>query len=412
MNQLQRLKVNTLEEVLVELNEISKAETRIVELISNNAVDNFFDLWQTLYYELGVLPRDLMILICKLAITLNKYPVGAQLRTITQVSEHSVPEIYLDSETCEQITIEFCKHFRDPSTGSGITPRQLEVIKLILQGLSNREIANKLGVGVDVIGSYASFIHKKLRVTNRSEMLPIISSWLADRVTSREVRLFMLSQIASQQDLSEEHCIDNEYPLNVRDKHGESMQITLKEIDILVLSRIVGGDVCNFFELWEELEYKFKLSPLELMTALVNLEAAIRFHPQLGSMPIAKQWYRSEEIIVLLENFIGPNASLANINLDPESSKRLMEEFSSRYIGTISETGITDREIEIIRLISEGKSDKQIAACLKISVSTVKNHLRNISERMNLYRRMEIGTTAMSWLIDRVSISTEDYVES
>lgn len=51
------------------------------------------------------------------------------------------------------------------------------------------------------------------------------------------------------------------------------------------------------------------------------------------------------------------------------------------------DTGLTRRELEIVRLIDEGLSNKEIANRLHIEVSTVKNHVHNILDKLHLQDR-------------------------
>ena len=50
---------------------------------------------------------------------------------------------------------------------------------------------------------------------------------------------------------------------------------------------------------------------------------------------------------------------------------------------------LTVRELSVLRLVADGLSNKEIAAQLVISVSTVKFHLNNILEKMNVNTRSE-----------------------
>ena len=50
---------------------------------------------------------------------------------------------------------------------------------------------------------------------------------------------------------------------------------------------------------------------------------------------------------------------------------------------------LTDRELEVLRLVALGKSNREIAGDLFISENTVKNHVRNILEKLHLHTRME-----------------------
>ena len=51
------------------------------------------------------------------------------------------------------------------------------------------------------------------------------------------------------------------------------------------------------------------------------------------------------------------------------------------------DTCLTRREAEIVRLIDEGLSNKEIANRLHIEVSTVKNHVHNILDKLHLHNR-------------------------
>jgi two-component system NarL family response regulator len=50
---------------------------------------------------------------------------------------------------------------------------------------------------------------------------------------------------------------------------------------------------------------------------------------------------------------------------------------------------LTERELEVLRLVARGLGNREIAAQLFISENTVKNHVRNILEKLQLHSRME-----------------------
>ena len=51
---------------------------------------------------------------------------------------------------------------------------------------------------------------------------------------------------------------------------------------------------------------------------------------------------------------------------------------------------LTDRELQILKLISEVKKDKGIADLLKISQNTVRFHIKNIKSKLNAKNKMEL----------------------
>jgi DNA-binding NarL/FixJ family response regulator len=57
---------------------------------------------------------------------------------------------------------------------------------------------------------------------------------------------------------------------------------------------------------------------------------------------------------------------------------------------------LTPRELEIVRFIVEGSTNRDIAARLAISEDTVKHHLRSIFDKLGVSNRLELGLFAVS----------------
>ena len=53
------------------------------------------------------------------------------------------------------------------------------------------------------------------------------------------------------------------------------------------------------------------------------------------------------------------------------------------------ECPLTQRELEILRLVAEGLTNKEIAVRLHVEQQTIKNHMHNILERLRLNRRQQ-----------------------
>jgi DNA-binding NarL/FixJ family response regulator len=51
--------------------------------------------------------------------------------------------------------------------------------------------------------------------------------------------------------------------------------------------------------------------------------------------------------------------------------------------------GLTTREVEILKLLATGMANKQIAYRLKISEKTVRNHVSNMYQKLNIYDRSQ-----------------------
>ena len=67
-----------------------------------------------------------------------------------------------------------------------------------------------------------------------------------------------------------------------------------------------------------------------------------------------------------------------------KSSKKELAKADAEY------TALTSREQEILRLIAEGQSTKEIASSLFISPKTVENHRTNIMSKLDLHSTMEL----------------------
>jgi DNA-binding NarL/FixJ family response regulator len=63
--------------------------------------------------------------------------------------------------------------------------------------------------------------------------------------------------------------------------------------------------------------------------------------------------------------------------------------------GQETDHGLTAREIEILQCITEGNSNKDIAAALFISIETVKSHVKHIYKKLNVNNRVEAARIAL-----------------
>jgi len=72
-----------------------------------------------------------------------------------------------------------------------------------------------------------------------------------------------------------------------------------------------------------------------------------------------------------------------------EIARMLVEAFQKKPASVVPGDGLTQRESEILVLLSEGLSNKEIADRVKISYDTVRAHLRHIYEKLHVRGRTE-----------------------
>jgi len=98
---------------------------------------------------------------------------------------------------------------------------------------------------------------------------------------------------------------------------------------------------------------------------------------------------------------------LGKAPLSPLMAAKILREFSSLAEARPEAGGsggrLTQREIEVLELVVEGKTNKEVAETLCLAENTVKNHLRNILAKLHLKNRAQAAAYAVrEGLVDSV----------
>jgi two-component system NarL family response regulator len=80
--------------------------------------------------------------------------------------------------------------------------------------------------------------------------------------------------------------------------------------------------------------------------------------------------------------------------ISPSMASKLLTEFATMIKKgderqQVPAPRLTDRELEVLKLVARGLNNRDVAKELFISENTVKNHIRNILEKLQLHSRME-----------------------
>src|SRR3954462_2081739 len=111
-----------------------------------------------------------------------------------------------------------------------------------------------------------------------------------------------------------------------------------------------------------------------------------------------------------LDDLVGTIRSVAAGTkvLPPQMTSSLFSQIAKEAVeadesAAIESVRMTAREREVVDLIAEGLSNKEIAARLEIAAHTVKSHVRNIMEKLALHTRLQIAAYSYRQEIDSAS---------
>jgi len=89
--------------------------------------------------------------------------------------------------------------------------------------------------------------------------------------------------------------------------------------------------------------------------------------------------------------------------INPSMAAKLLTEFATlakrdeeeQRVEQVPAPKLTDREMQVLKLVARGMNNRDIAKELFISENTVKNHVRNILEKLQIHSRMEAVMVAV-----------------
>jgi len=88
------------------------------------------------------------------------------------------------------------------------------------------------------------------------------------------------------------------------------------------------------------------------------------------------------------------SVSSGQSRISPSMASKLLTEFAAMSKRAderhqLPAVRLTEREMEVLKLVAQGMNNRDIAKELFIAENTVKNHIRNILEKLHLHSRME-----------------------
>jgi DNA-binding NarL/FixJ family response regulator len=165
--------------------------------------------------------------------------------------------------------------------------------------------------------------------------------------------------------------------------------ISIKEPDIVLLD-IVGPEKAGIEEV-KRLLYIFPACKIIVMSGVEDQRYIVQSLLS-GARGFLAKNARPMEIYSSIQDVYNSGASLS-----PQIAKKLIDHLKGN-VGDILANKLTKREIELVNLLKEGLSYKEMAEQLFVSVYTVNHHLKNI------YQKLGVGSK--SQLISRILQNT------
>ncbi|MEP6537953.1 MAG: response regulator transcription factor [Bryobacteraceae bacterium] len=131
---------------------------------------------------------------------------------------------------------------------------------------------------------------------------------------------------------------------------------------------------------------------LSMLDELVYAERALRA----GANGYIMKQEATERVLVAIRRILG-----GDIYVSDRMADRMLHRFvGGNQVGPSSPiTLLTDRELEVFRLIGEGHATRQIAEELHISVKTVESYQAHIKEKLSLKNARELVQRAIQWTV-------------
>jgi DNA-binding NarL/FixJ family response regulator len=90
--------------------------------------------------------------------------------------------------------------------------------------------------------------------------------------------------------------------------------------------------------------------------------------------------------------------------MTPSIASKVLEKFRKQSVSTDEFSNLSDREKEILECLVNGMSYKMIAAECKISIDTVRHHIRNIYDKLHVHSKSEAVIKAMKGKLEQKHI--------
>lgn len=182
-----------------------------------------------------------------------------------------------------------------------------------------------------------------------------------------------------------------------QDAHTAIQAVATAKPDIMIVDISLTGP--DGLDLLKDIRMRYPELPVLILSMHdegIYAERALRA----GAQGYIMKQEATEKVLVALRRILTSEIYI---------SERIANRMLQRYIGSrgtgrpSSVADLTDRELEVFRLIGEGHSTRRIAEELHISVKTVESYQAHIKEKLSLRSARELVQHAIQWSVGEKS---------
>jgi DNA-binding NarL/FixJ family response regulator len=183
------------------------------------------------------------------------------------------------------------------------------------------------------------------------------------------------------------------------DGHETIELVESKEPDVLILD--IAMPKLNGIEVCKRLRRKYPNIKIIILSMYDNQEYIYELFSYGVSGYLLKESVVSDLISAIRAVHNG------DIYLSPSISKKIIDGFLTFKHENVSKNNLTSREREILQLIAEGYSSREIGELLNTSMKTVDAHRNNIMKKLKIHRKSELIKYAIQQGIIQINTKIE-----
>ena len=149
----------------------------------------------------------------------------------------------------------------------------------------------------------------------------------------------------------------------------------------LVLMDVVMNDGSNGLDATERIRKSYPRVKIIVVTSMPDA-AILRRAREIG---VDSFWYKEVQAHPMLEVM---NRTMAGERIWPDHPPVMQ-------LGIARSTEFTERELDVLRMLADGLTDKEIAERLFLSITTVRYHVGNLMSKTGLSSRTELAVQAV-----------------